>query len=86
MAGKKSRRRMNKKTTVPIPDVSDQYETVPAKNPFQQAFREAIENHHRYITVPHCMICGDTHEQTPLKKTSPTKYLCTDCFLIQGNM
>lgn len=35
---------------------------------------------------PHCIICGDTKEQTPLRKVKRVGLLCTDCIGIQRSM
>lgn len=60
------------------------------QNNIQRIVREQIKNLTSHITEPHCIICGDTVEQSKLIEVRTTnndsQYLCDFCFKIQQKM
>ena len=73
-----------------IEESSDFYVTLPPQNNSQKIVREQIKKLTSHIKEPHCIICGDTTEQSKLIKVTTIndgiQYLCDFCFECQKNM
>ena len=55
-------------------------------SPSQFAIRKSIQDFHiRNNNTVHCMVCGDTEQDTPLRRTH-AGVLCVECIRIQERM